>query len=572
MFRPTLVATSIALGLISCSTPNREPVAIEVTINAVSELTRSEQSIDPFWRNAAIYFLMTDRFANGDLSNDDAYGRLKDGDKLRSFLGGDIQGIIDKLEDGYFTDLGVSAIWTTPVIEQVHQPFQEYGRSYAYHGYWPRDWTTVDKAYGSEADLARMIDLAHSQDIRVIVDVVINHAGPPISEVDPAWPEDWVRTEPSCNWGTFDGTVTCLIVPALQDIRTESEEPVAIPNHLIEKWRSENRLEEEMAELDAFFDRTGYPRAPKYYIIKWQTDWVREYGIDGFRIDTAKHVEPEVWAALKAEADLALADWKATSPGKVLDDREFYMVGEVFNFGVAGFQNAVAGTRQYDYGDEEVDFFDFGFDALINMGFATHARLPAPDLFQLYADELSGPFHGVGVLNYISSHDDQAPLDSGRESPYENAVKLLLAPGGVQIYYGDELNRSLNVEGTTGDATLRSFMNWDTLDTKDGQAILSHWRLLSQFRMDHPAIGAGVHKEFSRSPYVFSRTLSADDERDVVLVALAEQAFGAIKIYGVFSDETLLRDRYSGDEVVVSDGRATFASPRSIALLEPVLP
>lgn len=565
MVRLACAAAMAALFLGGCSTIQGEP-------EAVSPKTTADRTTDPFWRNATVYFLMTDRFANGDPDNDNAYGRAKDGDTLRSFLGGDLPGVIEKLESGYFTDLGVTAIWTTPVIEQIHQPFQEWGRSYAFHGYWPRDWTTVDEAYGTEDDLARMIDIAHAQGIRVIVDVIINHAGPPIDEIDPAWPEEWVRTEPSCDWQSFGGVATCLIVPALQDIRTESEEPVALPDHLLAKWRAEGRLEQELAELDAFFERTGHPRAPKYYIIKWLTDWVREYGVDGFRVDTAKHVEPAVWRVLKAEADLALAEWKAANPDKALDDREFYMVGEVFNWGVAGFQNAVAGTRDYSFGDRDVDFFDYHFDALINMGFATHARLPASDLFQFYADQLGGPLKGVSVLNYISSHDDQAPLDPDREASYENAVKLLLAPGAAQIFYGDELDRSLTVPGATGDATLRSFMNWDALETSEGQAILAHWRVLAQFRRNHPAVGAGVHRELSWSPYVFSRTLNEDGTTDAVLIALGEEPFTSIDVHTMFPNGARLRDAYHGDESLVADGRVAFASPRTIALLEHINP
>lgn len=556
----SIMAGLATIGLIGCQSAS--PPAYEMSERSAKNTT------DPFWRNATIYFMMTDRFANGDPGNDDAYGRQKDGDKLRSFLGGDLAGIIEKLESGYFSDLGVTAIWTTPVIEQIHQPFEEYGRSYAFHGYWPRDWTNVDAAYGSEADFARMVELAHAQGIRVIVDVIINHAGPPINEIDPAWPAAWVRTEPACDWSSFAGIATCLIVPALQDIRTESDAPVDLPPHLIEKWRDEGRLEQELAELDAFFDRTGFPRAPKYYIIKWQIDWVREYGIDGYRIDTAKHVDPDVWAILKSEAQLALSEWKAANRDKVLDDRDFYMMGEVFNYGVAGFQNTVADTREYHFGDIKVDFYDYGFDALINMGFATHARLPASDLFQLYAGEMEDTLKGVGIVNYISSHDDQSPLDPLREAPYENAIKLLLSPGAVQIYYGDELNRTLEVPGTLGDAKLRSFMNWDALKTDDGRAIHDHWTRLTQFRKNHVSIGAGRHEKHSWTPHVFSRSFRDEHHDDTVLIGLSDTPFESIKSYGVFPDGTRLSEAYSGETVVVHSGKIEFSSPREIALLE----
>lgn len=569
-----------AIALSACSNPIGRGNNAESGQSAalVPPISRDAQPVDPFWRNATVYFLLTDRFANGDPRNDSAYGRLKDGDRLRSFEGGDIAGIIQKLEAGYFRDLGVTAIWTTPLIEQVHQPFAEYGRSYAFHGYWPRDWTTIDRAYGTEAEFARMVALAHKQGIRVIVDVIMNHAGPPINDRDPAWPADWVRTQPACDYKTYATTATCLIVPALQDIRTESETPVALPPFLLAKWRDEGRLDTELAELDAFFARTKYPRAPKYYLIKWLTDWVRDYGVDGFRVDTAKHVDPEAWSQLRVEADLSFAEWKAKNPRQVIDQQRFFMFGEVYNFGLAGFDRAVAQTRLYNFGDIKVDFFDYGFNGLINMGFATHAQKSNPELFQLYSDELRGPFKGVTVLNYIASHDDGNPYDRERKTPEADAIKLLLAPGGAQIYFGDESARPLIVPDATGDASLRTPMNWQALDTGEGRALLTHWQKIGQFRRAHPAIGAGLHREISRTPFVFSRSLAGNAEpgretsgseaSDQVVVALMEdQPAASFPGGGVFAEGSRLRDYYQGDICQVKDTRIVCPAARKIALI-----
>lgn len=525
------------------------------------------ETADSLWGNATIYFLMTDRFANGDSSNDAAYGRVKDGDPLRSFEGGDLRGVIDRLEDGYFRDLGVTAIWTTPLIEQVRQPQQEYGRSYAFHGYWPKDWTTVDRAFGTEAEFADMVRIAHDQDIRVIVDVIINHVGPPVGGDDPVWPADWVRSGPACDFETYAGTTACLIAAGLPDIRTDAQAAVDLPPFLIEKWRAEGRLEQERAELDAFFARTGHPRAPQFYVIKWLTDWVREYGVDGFRVDTAKHVDPQVWAALKAEASLAYADWKARNPGALAEDHDFYMVGEVFNFGLADFERSI--DRDYNYGDRRVDFFDHGFDALINMGFASHAREPMPDLFARYAAEFEGPFAGRAMLNYIASHDDPAPLDPERLNGFENAIKLMLAPGAAQIYYGDELDRPLVAPAASGDARLRTPMNWEALDTAEGRASLEHWRRLSRFRAAHPAVGVGRHVELARAPYAFARRLDGPNGPDVVVVAYsASETFTRTPSGGVFADGTEVREAYSGDTCRVAGAEIVCDQARGLALFE----
>jgi alpha-amylase len=107
---------------------------------------------------------------------------------------------------------------------------------------------------------------------------------------------------------------------------------------------------------------------------------------------------------------------------------------------------------------------------------------------------------GYSVLNYLSSHDDGQPFDALRQRPYETANKLLLAPGAAQIYYGDETARLLKVEGAEGDATLRSFMNWDELASNAQRGVnrvrdvREHWARLGRFRQAHPAVGAGVHR------------------------------------------------------------------------------
>jgi len=121
-------------------------------------------------------------------------------------------------------------------------------------------------------------------------------------------------------------------------------------------------------------------------------------------------------------------------------------------------------------------------------------------LFKKYNHALSTGLIGKSVMNYISSHDDGEPYDINRERTYESATKLLLTPGISQIYYGDETARPLNIEGTKGDATLRSNMNWDSITTEETKALLSHWQKLGTFRKNHPSIGAGKHKMISESP------------------------------------------------------------------------
>jgi alpha-amylase len=525
------------------------------------------QSIPFMWENANIYFLLTDRFANGNTDNDFSFERDAETGKLRGFMGGDMPGITQKIKAGYFSDLGVNAIWFTPVVEQVHGMVDEgTGPTYGYHGYWASDWTTFDPNFGTEKDLKDLVENAHAQGIRVILDVVINHTGP-VTEEDPVWPSEWVRTEPQCTYQGYESTVTCTLVKNLPDIRTESNEEVELPEQLKNKWAAEGRLEKEMNELNEFFERTGYPRAPRFYIIKWLTDLIREYGVDGFRVDTVKHTEASIWAELYAEAVKAFADWKAANPDAVLDDNEFYMVGEVYGYNISD-------TLYYHYGDSSVNYFDNGFHSLINFQYKSDITKDYEELFSSYADILNGPLAGKGILNYFSSHDDGSPYDRLRENPFDAGTKLLLTPGASQIYYGDETARLLQVDGAEGDANLRSMMNWDELNnnaSRNGYTIsdvLSHWQKIGRFRRDHPAVGAGQHQMISSSPYVFSRTLEVSGFKDQVIAALDLQD-GPIEIAvdQFFENGTVLYEYYSGEKVTVENGMVSVNNGFDIVLL-----
>jgi alpha-amylase len=516
-----------------------------------------------FWNGATVYFLLTDRFQNGDPGNDRALGRGHDGALLRSFEGGDLAGVLRKLDEGYFDSLGVDAIWLTPFVEQIHGSVDEgTGKTYGYHGYWTRDWTAVDPALGTKDDLRALVDAAHRHGIRVLMDAVINHTGP-VTPQDPAWPDDWVRTGPNCTYRDYATTVDCTLVATLPDVRTERDDPVDLPAALIEKWQREGRLDRERAELDAFFARTGYPRAPRYYLIKWLTGWVREFGFDGYRVDTAKHFGETVSGELKREAGRAFADWKRAHPAQVQDSLPFYMMGEVYGY-------EPSQGRAYDFGDRTVDFFANGYDGLINFGFKRDAAGPLDDLFTRYATALrSGALRGVAILNYVSSHDDGSPYDLNRTDPMGAGTRLLLAPGGAQIYYGDELARPLTVAGTQGDANLRSFMNWADLERGGRTAdILRHWRKLGRFRRAHPAVGAGEHHRLQSQPYIFSRILDANGLHDRVLVAM-DQGAGAksIPVFGVFPDGTELVDAYSGVRGTARHGRITLTTGFGLVLL-----
>lgn len=525
----------------------------------------------PFtWDNATVYFLLTDRFNNANTQNDMVHPSDMQPAAYRGFMGGDIKGITEKIRSGYFSDLGVNAIWFTPVVEQIAGSVDEgTGTSYAYHGYWTRDWTDLDERFGTVNDLQELVSTAHEKGIRIVMDVVANHTGP-VTPIDGKWPEEWVKTEPQCTYQGYESTVDCTLVKNLPDVRTENNAEVSLPEFLIEKWKNEGRYEKEVKELDAWFEETGYPRTAVNYILKWLVDFIKEYGVDGFRVDTVKHTEGYVWKNLQKAAAGAWETYKKENPEKIIDAKTpFYMVGEVYYY-------LISKGRDYDYGDKVVDFYEDGFDALINFDFKADAGKHYEEIFSKYDSLLHGPLKGKTVLNYISSHDDSQPFDLNRERAMEAGTKLLLTQGGAQIYYGDETARSLTVEAN-GDASLRSFMNWEDMDANVGNGlystreVLSHWQKLGKFRNDHPSMGAGRHQQIAEVPYTFMRSMEENGIEDKVVVCLDSGPGLKVLDVGIaFAENEALRDAYSGKKVEVRNGKVRIDTPFGIVLLEKI--
>ena len=551
----------------------------------------------PFsWENAVIYFALTDRFNNGNPDNDHSYGRGYDKqgaeypfDERGHFHGGDFAGITEKINEGYFTDLGVSALWISPPFEQVHGWIGvDNGQTqmYAYHGYWIMDYTELDANFGTRDGFKAMIDAAHSHDLRVVLDVVINHAGVhsmadmdefDFGSVDSLWQSwrpqqgenwesyrdqfisygeasdstgwdrwwgpSWVRSDlpgyPSC--GNDDRT-QCLF--GLPDFRTDSAEEVDLPPLLLNKW-SADKTALERKELNKFFGRTKYPRTPRYYLIKWLSDWVREYGIDGFRLDTAKHVEPETWEALIDESHLALKEYRKSHG--IEDDLPFWTVGEIFG-------HTAGQSTEYD---------ETGIDAFINFEIPYRDLTDTSVLDSLYAAYAD---HVVDIdrpipMSYLSSHDTAHPDGSMLRAQLAGFYML---PGPLQILYGDETGRTAVSSGTSM-SDLRSFMNWDTIDAD----LLSQWQLLGSFRSRHPAIGGGEHQRIQDAPYAFSRQLSFGPYHDSVVVVFGAEGKTGINVSKSFPEDAVVQDAMTGRTAIVSFGIVRLqADDSGVMLLE----
>ena len=531
-------------------------------ISCQSSLNSSEvDSKDTFsWKSANIYFLLTDRFNTAE-SDTTRVGADKETAVLRGFEGGNLKGVTNKIKEGYFQKLGVDAIWTTPVVRQIDDATDEgTGVTYGYHGYWTKDWTSIEPSFGTYDELKEFVETAHEAGIKVVMDAVLNHTGP-VTELDPTFTESWVRETPPCDFKDYQGTVECTLVANLPDIKTESTEEVELPQTLLDFWESEHRLEQEIAELDTFFNKTGLKRTPRNYIIKWLTDYVRELGIDGFRVDTTKHVDEDSWAVLKQEAERAFEEYHQKNNS--VPSAPFYMVGEVYFYGISG-------GPEYNFGDKKVNYFDYGFDALINFDFKTDAANDYEFVFHKYDSLLNQTHKNISILSYISSHDDSQPFDIERKEPVKSANMLLLAPGGIQMYYGDETARPLVVKGAVGDANLRSFMNWSSIEYPKTKEILTHWQKLGQFRKSHPAIGLGAHKMLQTEPYFFSRTY--EDDTVIVGLDLVQNEEIDIQLPAEWSAIEKWYDSYSNQWFTAQNGIVHLKTDQSTVLLSPEFP
>ena len=157
--------------------------------SAAAGVSKIESADDFTWDNANVYFLLTDRFYNGDTSNDHSYGRALDanGNPLSgwqsapgTFHGGDFKGLTQKINEGYFDDLGVNAIWLSAPYEQIHGYVDSgdgHFAHYSYHGYYVLDYTETDANFGTKAEFKTLVDTAHAHGIRIVMDIVMNHAG-----------------------------------------------------------------------------------------------------------------------------------------------------------------------------------------------------------------------------------------------------------------------------------------------------------------------------------------------------------------------------------------------------------
>lgn len=537
------------------------------------------------WGNATVYFVITDRFCNGDSTNDVNYGRIVDygSEQLNAatFHGGDFKGMLQKAKEGYFTNLGVDVVWMTDVYEQIHGWMTGSGAindfpHYGYHGYYPLDYTQIDKNYGTVEEFRELVNTLHSQGIRVMLGANLNDPGYPtlldavqygfaetgLTEQEAAqhlceWSFDnffanrhkwngwydygWVRM-PDENWDENNPLEATLF--GMPDFKDESNEPVKIPDFLKRKWKQEGKANDAWVNPSARNLRKDRKWYPMQYVIAWIASWVEEFGIDGFRCDIVENVNLYRWKELNDACNAALEKWRAAHPEEVASTwtDKFYMTGD---FDCASI-------------DYKPQYAAAGFASMVNFYFPKQGDLDGiVYTWQAYADSVAAhaDWHPFSYLNN-SYH-----RDANMENMIDCATTLLLAPGVAQIFYGDESGRKLSDArfNVDSDQAFRSDMDWNEVDNN----LLKHFQRIGKIRRENTVIGIG------RQRTIDTHTCVRYNEKDKLVIRVEPIEGQKISLGGEFVEGEKVIELYTGQTSIVNNGTVSF--PRyenSIAIIK----
>ena len=509
--------------------------------------TPNVSSDDGDWRDDVIYFAMTDRFANGDPSNDDGAARgcvTRGGEEVCyydeadvnnpvAWHGGDFVGLTEKVEEGYFTDLGVTAIWISPVVLQapgivVDDSSPNAGLGFGgFHGYWAEDFKKVDPHFGTLDEYKRLIEVAHENDIKIIQDMVLNHTGydAPLVFENP----EWFNDDADCGEAP----------PQLTDIRCAL---VGLPD-----------FDQRQAEVVAFLnDVTSF--------------WVDEVGIDAIRMDTIKHVEDSYWQQFFGAGDAG-------------DSSKVWTVGE----GFYGRGDAAQALSRYLNDLEFPSVFDFQLhwglnDALSSPEGSLDTLAQVFDQDSLYDDPNR-------LTTFVDNHDVPRfvtiAIDEGGVSEAEAQERLELALGVLftsrgtpSFYYGTEIamqGKGDNYNYVLGEGN-REDMRFDEVA---GSSTADWLKTLADARQANRALTEGTQRVLARPSEVganvmaYSRTL--EGETPVVVVVnnqnealdLGTLESGALPLAGTFATDADLTELLGqeNDLSVNAEGNLTGTLP-----------
>ena len=483
---------------------------VYTTATNVTVTERKKSAGDFDWDEAVIYFAVTDRFFDGDASNNDAYGvgDYNVGEKGgSSYHGGDFAGLNQKLD--YLKDLGVNTIWITPIVENITEDQHDNETdtaTYGYHGYWASDFTKLNKHLGKEQQFKALLDAAHSKGMKIMVDVVLNHAG--------YGREDY-----------FNSILTDADGNSISMIRDSSN---TISGD--DKYDSLSDLPDFVTENKAVTDQ----------LVAWQTEWMSKYSIDYYRVDTVKHVETTTWAAFK------------NSLTKVNPD--FKMIGE---YSGAGYANNAGelGTGTMD-ALLDFDFNDFA------QNFVTGNISSVENSLQ----KRNNAINNTSVMgSFLSSHDEdtlQYKLVNESKISEEEAYNLMKVAATLQItakgqpvlYYGEEIGQG-GANNWPLQTNRRDF-DWTELEKQkaDSNSIYNHYKTMLAIRNAYTDVFArGNRSTVAVSDADGYEVISRSYGNNTLYVGMnVKEAEKEVVIPVAESAGTVLKNLYDGKTYTVS--------------------
>lgn len=423
---------------------------------SITVLPKTSEDFD--WDEARIYFMLTDRFFDGNSTNN---GRGYDKTFAEAYHGGDFAGIIAKMD--YLYNLGINTIWITPIVDNLDHMIDSGTRLHGYHGYWARSFRSIDEHLGTLEEFYTLLDAAHDRGIKIMVDVVLNHAG-------------------------YGGKKN----PEFSGMLREH------PGH--------DSITEELCGLPDFVTEDEAVRAT---LIKWQTAWAKLMSpqgnkIDYFRVDTVKHVDTQTWISLKSEL--------------IKVNPSFKLIGEYFDASIDS-TGGYLGNGQMD------SLLDFGFKNLAlrfvngDLERVVHELSQRNDKLTNYLT--MGQFlssHDEDGFLYSKLH--------GNISKMKIAASLqITSKGQPVIYYGEEINLSgPNAYGKLDNN--RYDMQWENLRDDQVATLLHYTHLLNIRRRFSKVISKGTCHQVGGSDYeryiAFAREYN--DECLVIAINIQENA------------------------------------------------
>jgi len=390
----------------------------------------------PDWSDDILYFVLIDRYADGDSTNNRRVERSNPG----GYHGGDLKGLTQHLDE--LADLGITALWINPVQKQVPQGFYASApanlgipefKHWGFHGYWIDDFTAMEPQFGSLDDLKHLVEEAHKRHIKVLLDVVYNHAGYGSSYESRRTSDgqSWMRSgEGNCEVDP----ITCR-VGGLPDFKTELPEV-------------------------------------RDYLLNANITLAKQAGVDGFRLDTFKHVDTDFWLEHRRRTRAELG-------------KDFFLLAEYWG--------GNASSLDPFFARDEIDAgFDFSFKGSCESFVNGRGRTVA---YGSYLASRHKVRKGYLLADYLSSHDEPMALYdlNGDKAKFQICAAIQMTSIGMPvIYYGEEVARAGSVWPLN-----RTDMPWGDRDIKPGNALprdesmREYYKALLHIRRHHPALSRG---------------------------------------------------------------------------------